>query len=357
MKSITSASILALSTPLLAQAPASLERELDTQAPVLLAKHDVPSVAVAYIEDGEIAFVRHYGEQQWGFPANEETLYNLASLTKPVTAEVVLRLVAEGKLSLDSKLADHHVEEDVADDPRIMQLTPQLVMHHRTGLPNWRYQTDDVLTFIADPDTKEGYSGEGYDWMMKAAAKAAGEDFEIAARRLVFDPAEMPLTSYTETGKFAYRIASPYKAGEAVHNVVRDEPSAADDMRSTAREYARFMLSVFEGDAVPAALREEQFTIRHTSPDRRACAFEEKEDFCPAKSGWGLGWFIYDWGDRKVYQHGGGDHGEKTFAYYDPEARDGAVIFTNGAEGHHVMFAIVDLLDEDERFAKLLASQ
>lgn len=352
---------LAATLPLSAQtspesASSKLE-QLDRTAPLLLARYDVPSVGVAYIEDGEIAFVRHYGLQSWGFPANEETLYNVASLTKPVTAEVVLRLISQGRIALDTPLADHHVEEDVADDPRIRRLTPELVMRHRTGFTNWRYQTDGVLQFSRDPDTETGYSGEGYEWMMKAAASASGKDFEDLAQELLFGPADMPLTGYTLGGKWVGKLAVPYKAGEGVYNVIRREPSASDDLRTTPREYARFMLSVFEGDRVDDALRARQAMIVHSFQEHSACdRSEDAPDFCPRNEGWGLGWFVHDWGDRKVMQHSGGDQGEASLAIYDPVAKRGVIALTNGAEGHRVMTRIVGQLFGDDRVEEYFVS-
>ena len=337
--------------------PAEKQTELDRTAPVLLARYDVPSVGVAYIENGEIAFVRHYGFQTWGYPANEETLYNVASLTKPITAEVVLRLIEEGHLTLATPLADHHTEDDVADDPRIRQLTPELVMRHRTGFPNWRYQTDGVLTFSHDPDTETQYSGEGYEWLLKAAQAAAGEDFETSARRLLFDPAQMKFTSYTRTKYFPYRTAAPYKAGEAVYDVIRTEPTASDDARTTAREYAQFVLDVFEGDRISETLRTRQSTIVHSSHEHPQCdGSDGAPAFCPQNEGWGLGWFIHDYGDRKILQHSGGDQGEASLAIYDPVAKRGVVALTNGAEGHRVMTRVVGQLFGDPRVEEYFVS-
>ena len=352
---------MAASAPVYAQSTLEAEKEklsaIDAMAPLLLAKYDVPSVGVAYIENGEIAFVRHYGMQSWGYPANEETLYNVASLTKPVTAEVILRLISAGQFSLDTPLADHHVEQDVADDPRIRLLTPELVMRHRTGFTNWRYQTDGVLQFSRDPDTDTQYSGEGYEWMMKSAASATGRDFEELAQELVFDPAQMPLSGYTLNNKWVGHLAAPYKAGEAVYNAIRREPSASDDMRTTPREYARFMLSVFEGQEVDKRLRKKQATIVTPYQEHFQCnGGAEAPEFCPENEGWGLGWFIHDWGDRTIMQHSGGDHGEASLAIYDPVAKRGVIALTNGAEGHRVMVRIVGQLFGDARVEKYFVS-
>lgn len=329
-------------------------QQLDQQVPGWLADFDVPSVGIAYIEDGEIVFVRHYGLQTWGYPADEMTLYNVASLTKPVTAEVVLRLIDAGVLTLDTSLAEKYIDADVENDPRSREITPRIVLNHRTGFPNWRFETEGTLQFLHDPDAQTGYSGEGYEWMMKSVALFAGDDFEALAANWVFEPVGMERTSYTLTQDFVGHLAVPYKSGEAVYNVVRREPSASDDLRTTPREYARFMIDVFEGDAVSAELREEQRTIRDYTSDKPACRGEDRANFCPQNQGWGLGWFIYDYGDRAIYEHSGGDHGERSLAFYDPKVKRGAVILTNGANGDEIMYRVAGLLDGDARFAEFM---
>lgn len=332
------------------------EAAVREQAPLWLAQFDVPSVGIAYIENGEIAFVRHFGLQTWGFPANEETLYNPASLTKPVTTEIVMRLVQAGRISLDMALADYHMEADVAGDPRARLLTPRLVMRHRTGFTNWRYQTDGVLRFSRDPDTETEYSGEGYEWMLASVEGAVGTDWNTLARTLVFDPIGMESSGYTLSDKWVGHLAVPYKAGEAVYNRIPRKPVASDDMRTTAREYALFMLDVWEGGAVSPELRQEQRAIQHYLTYKPACKGERKADFCPINEGWGMGWFVHDWGDRTIVEHSGGDIGEKAFAFYDPGQKRGAVILTNGANGHEVMNRLTGLLDGDPRLAEYMMS-
>src|SRR5687768_3943408 len=109
---------------------AALIADLDAKAPAWLAEYGVPSVAVAYIEDGALRWTRVYGEQSERVPATARTLYNVASLAKPVFAEVIMRLVAEGRLSLDEPLASYWVDPDVAADPRHTKLTLRIALSH-----------------------------------------------------------------------------------------------------------------------------------------------------------------------------------------------------------------------------------
>ena len=149
------------------KAEVDLQRALDTQAPAWLEIHDVPSVAIAYISNSDENWTRVYGEQSPGVPATTETLFNIASLTKPIVAETALRLASAGEIDLNEALAEHWVDPDIAANEWHLLLTPEITLRHRTGFTNWRYETDDVLTFQWQPDTNTGYSGEGLDYSCK----------------------------------------------------------------------------------------------------------------------------------------------------------------------------------------------
>ena len=66
---------------------------IDQEVPGLLEQHNVPSVSIAEIEDGRIVRVSAYGMQTASEPATPKTLYNIASMTKPISAETELRLI------------------------------------------------------------------------------------------------------------------------------------------------------------------------------------------------------------------------------------------------------------------------
>src|SRR6202161_3484933 len=98
------------------------------------------------MEDRGGAWPAFYGEQSRGVPATTKTLYNMASLTKPVTAETVLRLASAGKLSLNESMSPFWLDPDIRDDPWSKLLTPRLCLSHQTGFANWRGMTGGALT-------------------------------------------------------------------------------------------------------------------------------------------------------------------------------------------------------------------
>src|SRR5271163_3626258 len=124
------------------RSPAELKQGLDQQVPGWLKELHATSASVAYIADGKIAWTAYYGAQApGGPPANEKTLYNVASLTKPITAEVIVRLASDKKLALDEPMYPYWIDPDIRDNPWSKLLTPRICLAHQTGFTNWRYQT------------------------------------------------------------------------------------------------------------------------------------------------------------------------------------------------------------------------
>jgi CubicO group peptidase (beta-lactamase class C family) len=315
---------------------------LDRDMPAILARHKVPSVSVAQIQNGKLVLVAAYGEQSPGVPASPATLYNVASLTKPVSAEIVLRLASAGRLSLDEPMHPVWTDPDVAGDPRHKLLTPRLALSHRTGFPNWRFlAADKRLAFAHAPGEGVGYSGEGYEWVSRFAARKAGEDFEALAQRLVFDPAGMKDTAYTRRAWFAGRLAvGSDEAGKPVEAVLRDAYLASDDIHTTAADYARFMIGAMNRHGLTPEIAAQRGTVQASTRDRHCAG--DKDKACPLELGFGLGWEVQRFAGRTILFHTGVDRGEFTLAFFDPGTRSGTVVLTNSRNG---AFAIVDVLD------------
>ncbi|HEY0022891.1 MAG TPA: serine hydrolase domain-containing protein [Longimicrobium sp.] len=320
---------------------------LDEKAPLWLAEHHVPSIAVAYIRDGRVQWTKVYGEQSEGVPATAQTLYNVASLAKPVFAETMLRLAAEGRLSLDEPLAGHWIDPDVAADPRHQKLTPRIALSHRTGFTNWRYQTGGKLVFGGEPGATFGYSGEGYEYTRRFAQNKLGTPWEALASRYVFQPFGMTSTSNTRRDWFAGRIAVPYgREGRYGEPTIQDSALASDDLYTTVGDYAAFVVGVMNRDGLPAAYAAQRDSA-HVANEAAAARCDRARVTHCARVGMGLGWEILEYPGESVRLHTGGDWGESTLAFYIAERREGAVMLTNGAAGMMVMLRAVNLLFPD----------
>ena len=113
--------IIGSSTRLLAQpkqpTPDELRAKISQDLPGWLKQYNVPSASVAYIANGRVAWKVVAGEQSPGVPATDKTLYNIASLTKPIVAETILRLASQNKLQLDQSIYPYWVNPDIKTIP------------------------------------------------------------------------------------------------------------------------------------------------------------------------------------------------------------------------------------------------
>jgi hypothetical protein len=78
---------------------------------------------------------------------------------------------------------------------------------------------------------------------------------------------------------------------------------------------------------------------------------------CPDRIGYGLGWFAFEYPDERILWHNGGDWGEMTLAFYSAQRREGAVIFTNGANGRSAIVDAVAFLFPDSPLTAFLKGQ
>lgn len=337
-----------------ANAPApGLRERLDALLPPLLSAKGVPSVSIARLRDGRISLLAAYGEQAAGVPATPGTLYNIASMAKPVSAEVVLRLVAQQRVSLDEPLSAHWVDPDLAKDPRHGRLTPRLSLSHQTGFANWRSETDGTLAFRFAPGEGYGYSGEGFEYLARFVERKTGQDFETLAQSLVFDPAGMSDTAYTRRDWFSGRIAQPVdREGRPLAPQVAARLIASDDLYSTPADYARFMVSLHARQGVDESLAMERARIQ-VSRQAELCT-PARASGCPLDVGFGLGWEVFRFRDNTYLMHTGMDDGTFSLGYFSPTTGSGTIIFTSSQNGAQLVLPILDEIGEDKDFVEFL---
>jgi len=350
-----SAAGFTLCAPLLAQNPQPTPADLRTQVvqslPKWLKQYNVSSVAVAYIASGKLAWTAAAGEQSPGVPVNDKTLYNIASLTKPIVAETILRMASEGKLQLDEPIYPYWVDPDVKDNPWNKLLTPRLSLSHQTGFANWRRMTKDVLTFDFQPGTQSSYSGEGYFYVARFAQNKEQKPFDQLAQQYVLGPVGMKDTSFTTQDWFSGRLAEPYVNNRFIEPQLTSTWNAADLVHTTVTDYARFVISVMNNENLSPAIAAQRLVMtRDWVPDdarKQVCAYEPHDTPCHISAGMGLGWQIIVHNGVTIVDHSGADTGAYAYAFFVPAKQFGAVIFTNGENGPKVIGEIVRVLYPD----------
>jgi CubicO group peptidase (beta-lactamase class C family) len=322
----------------------------------LLQSEHVASVSFAQIVGAKTTLTEAYGEQSPGVAASTATLYNIASMSKPISAEVVLRLASKGRLSLDEHMYKYWIDPDVAADPRAKLLTPRLALDHQTGFANWRRETNGKLAFTRDPGKAFGYSGEGYQYVARFAEKKTGKSFESLAQNLIFDPAGMTRTAYTRRAWMDGNIAQPTdKDGQWLKPQIATQYVAADLVYTTPAQYASFVESLMNGDGETPAIRKLRESVL---TDRKAeMCVGKLAKVCPDEVGFGPGWEVIKTHGKTFLMHTGIDEGVFTLGFFDPGSHAGVVLFTNSANGPRVILPILKLLNADPDFISYLAAQ
>ena len=161
--------------------------ELDRFVQAYLDYFKIPGISVAVIKDSKVVYHRGFGVKNAATrePVTDDTVFEAASMTKPVFAYTVLRLVDRGVLDLDTPLYTYLPYEDIAHDDRYKLITARMVLTHRTGFPNWRTGKLDIKF---TPGTQVSYSGEGFVYLGKVVEHLTGKKLVDLCREEVFAP-------------------------------------------------------------------------------------------------------------------------------------------------------------------------
>lgn len=225
---------------------AALARDI----PALLRASDVPGLSIAVVRGGRTIWSGAFGtiNDPGRAPLERTTVFEAASLSKPVFAWLVLRLAGRGELDLDRPLAELVEYPRLSHDPRWRRITARTVLSHATGMPNWG---GDTLRLAFDPGTRYGYSGEAFAFLQQALERATGRSLEELARREVFGPLGMTHSSFVWQERFEGHAAWATSWLGYVAPVSRwAEPNAAYTLITTADDYARFVAAVLTGEGL-----------------------------------------------------------------------------------------------------------
>jgi CubicO group peptidase (beta-lactamase class C family) len=338
-------------------APATIEQRMRV--------HGVPAASVATINGGRIEWAKAYGlaDVETRRPATTATLFQAASISKPVTAMGALRLVQDGRLALDedvnAKLRSWKVPANELTERR--PVTLRLIMTHSAGLTVHGFpgyapgapvptvvqllsgekpaNTAPVRTDI-EPGTRWRYSGGGTTVMQLLMTDITGEPFPSLMRRLVLDPIGMTASSYEQPlpALRAAEAATGYRAaGRAVTGRYHTYPEmAAAGLWTTPTDLARLVIEV-------------QRSLAGTS--NRVLAREMTVAMLTRGVGsHGLGPGIDGAGDSLRFGHGGANEGFRGMFTGFATRGQGAVVMTNSDAGMALVGEILQAIAREYRW-------
>ncbi len=312
------------------------------------AEHAIPAFGAAYVEAGQLVWAGTWGAQ-------EDALFNVASLAKPVAAESILRLASDGLIDLEAPMAEHYIDPDIVEDPRAQALTLQLALTHRTGLPNWR---DGQLAFQFDPGTRPVYSGEGYEYAGAYTQAVTGEDFKSLVEREVIAAAGAhgDMSIGADETLDDRRLAGHDADGNSTGVSLAAPWSAADDLWTTPRGYGLFLASKMRGDGLNDAIAAERHVISFDQAPF-ACTQGPLVDFCPNALGFGMGVARFEYDTDTFILQGGGDAGEAALMFYSEQTGRGLVLMSNSVNGRKAFPALAATVTDNADFLRFLQMQ
>ncbi len=329
----------------------ALVATLDQLVPALLAEHHVPGLAIALIRDRELAWSKGYGVRAAGSKEaiTPNTVFEAASMSKPIFALLAMQLVDAKRLDLDRPLVEYGPEQLVPDSPEKGLVTARMVLSHTSGYPNWRpggEEREGPLPLLFRPGTRFSYSGEGIFYLQRRMELITGQPLDRLAQQRLFVPLGLRHSDYGWTPDIGARQATGHgEDGAALPRSKYLHPNAAYSLYTTADDYARLLVEVLRAEqgessllsrAAAQELLKHQVAVGAREPLERPGAAQGQAVY------WGLGWSLNATAQGDIAHHSGANRtGFRCFSQFSPTRGSGLVILTNGLQGGELWTRLV----------------
>ena len=340
-------------TPTLSQEISAIEN----LTPELMEELNVPGVSMSIISDKNIFYSKFFGISDASLKTNvsEKTMFEACSMSKPVFAFFVLKLVEQGKLDLDKPLYDYLPEKFICEDEDYpKQITARMILSHTSGLPNWRKgseENESPLPIYFKPGTKFSYSGEGIYYLQRVVEHITNESLESFAKRTLFDKLGLESTSFVWTEKLNPQIATGHNTdGKCNERKKYVHGNAAYTLYTTSDEYAKLILEIMnpgnQNDYSLSNSMIKEMLTHQVRVDNRDVIDRPGRNL--GLQGFrGLGWAIDSTitGDL-VYHSGANQTGFRCYSQFSPKDGSGIVIMTNGENGSELWQRLIKVIGD-----------
>jgi CubicO group peptidase (beta-lactamase class C family) len=341
-----------LTYPAVAQISAGQKQGVDNLARSYIADHHVPGLSLAVVVDGRVALAEGYGlaDIENDVPATADTVYRIASVSKPVTATAAMKLVEAGKLDLDAPMQKYCP----AFPAKQWTMTTRQLLTHQSGIRDYRDDAESINTrhyksinealnqFAGDPlqfepGTKMQYTSYGYIVLGCVIEGASSESYDSYMRQAVFEPSHMTVTRLDDVFAIIPHRAHGYVAGpdgtlqNAIFVDVSNKPPGSG-INSSANDMGNFVAALYAGQLVSKASLARMLTPANT------------RDGKPTIYGFGffLGGPVGNYHGIAEVGHGGDQQGYSSVLYLLPEKKFGVVALTN-IEGQNNSSDLIEL--------------
>lgn len=220
-----------------------------------------------------------------------QTVFEAASISKPVFAYFIMKQVEKGLLDLDKPLYEYFPIEEIENDERYKLITARMILCHTSGLPNWRSQEpDNKLKIRFEPNSQYGYSGEGYQYLKDVIAHILKVDDiglgEIFKKQIAepLGARHMDFVWKNEMQKFK---AFGHRNGKPTDNEFQEEGNsgafgASYSLQVNSTDYSKFLIEIMKSSSEQNNIVSQMLTIQNNLPNEngelhRSLAFPIKQ--------------------------------------------------------------------------------
>jgi CubicO group peptidase (beta-lactamase class C family) len=351
--------------------------ELEARVHSVVVAHRLPGASVGVVRPGGLAFRTHAGlaDPASRRPADDATVYRVASLTKTLTAVALVVLRDRGRLRLDDPILRHLPEfgRVRALRGRCEDVTLAQLLAHRAGLESegpfdhWdamAFPTRDALlerlshtTLVLDPGRAVKYSNLAYALLGEVIARVAGEPYERFVTNALLAPLGMTSSGFALDAALRARLATGHRPqqaggpGEEAGYTETDAFAAACGLATTLPDLARWIaLQLEAGPPVHGA--ESRPLAKDTSttvPGLSRRSLDEMHQPLVLDPDWRdgrcLGWQAMRQAERVFIGHGGSIHGFMAWAIFHRATRCGVIVLTNQGRHDHAMSLVFELAE------------
>lgn len=298
---------------------------------------ELAGLAVGVVRDGEAVYANGFGVKslETGEPITPDSMFRVASVTKPFVATAVMQLVEEGAVQLDAPVVEF-LPYFRLNDERYAQITVRHLLNHTSGLPRSFEEPeadDDRERYIrrnagvrlsASPGNQFGYSNLGYEVLGEVVARVSGLRFEDYVESRVLAPVHMHASTLRSERVDARLEALPHLngphpiLGPAVPQHSVHAPSGG--LVSSAREMCNWAI---------ANLNEGRFRGGRIVEARSYGELWNRSGPSQDESAAGLGWFFGEHRGHHTVQHGGSTTGYESCLILVPDWEAAVVVLTN----------------------------
>jgi len=337
--------------------------DLESRLKRSIRRHHVPGASVAVLKGRRVVATAAAGVTNLDtqVPVTPDAVFQIGSITKVFTATLIMQLVDDGLLSLDTPIIEYLPEFQIADPVTRRNVTARHLLSHTSGIDGDFFvdsgRGDDtiarlmpmmtLLPTLFPLSTKMSYCNVGFAVLGRLVEVLRRETYDHAMRHRIFKPLGMKQAMTLTEDALRHRCAVGHIA----------------DPKNPKRQRVAFVTHLSHGmkaaGSMPAMSAPDllKFVAMHLDHGRvgtgervvsaaAAIAMQRRQirlqKWAPSGvSGWGLGWALQDFGGHKVIGHDGGTVGQYSFLRVSPEKRVAVALLTNGGDAISVYQDIV----------------